>query len=78
MERASDNRRNAYKTKGTFQPDEARRRREEQGVEIRRQKRDEMVFKKRNFNLPQGNDSDSEDEAERAAATQDQLQEQLP
>ncbi|KAJ1647449.1 Importin subunit alpha-1 [Coemansia asiatica] len=78
MERIPEHRRNAYKNKGTFQADEIRRRREEQTVEIRRQKRDESLAKKRNFNLPADNASDSEGEDERAAATNDQLQEQFP
>ena len=37
-----------------------RRRREEQQVEIRRQKREESVAKRRNFNISTGPDSDDE------------------
>ena len=59
--RVPTHRRIAYKSKGTFQADELRRRRETQSVEIRRQKREESLAKKRNFNVT-GAVSDSEDE----------------
>ncbi|KAJ1964884.1 Importin subunit alpha-1 [Dipsacomyces acuminosporus] len=78
MDRIPEHRRNAYKSKGAFQADELRRRREEQTVEIRRQKRDESLAKKRNFNLPAGSLSDSEDEDLGTSANQEQLQEQFP
>ncbi|KAI9501676.1 ARM repeat-containing protein [Coemansia spiralis] len=55
-----------------------RRRREEQTVEIRRQKRDESLAKKRNFNLPTSNLSDSEDDDQATSSNQEQLQELFP
>lgn len=42
-----EHRRTQYKAYGTFKPDELRRRRDEQQVEIRRQKRDENLAKRR-------------------------------
>lgn len=66
-----EHRRTQFKAKNTFKPDELRRRREEQQVEIRKQKREENLAKRRGI---QGRDgqvgvgpyagaaSDSEDE----------------
>lgn len=42
-----EHRRTNYKAKGTFKPDELRRRREEQAVEIRKAKREENLAKRR-------------------------------
>lgn len=42
-----EHRRNTFKAKSAFKPDELRRRREEQQVEIRRLKRDENLAKRR-------------------------------
>ena len=42
-----EHRRNNFKAKGAFKPDELRRRREEQQVEIRKQKREENLAKRR-------------------------------
>lgn len=42
-----EHRRTTFKAKGAFKPDELRRRREEQQVEIRRAKRDENLAKRR-------------------------------
>jgi importin subunit alpha-6/7 len=42
-----EHRRTAYKAKNTFKPDELRRRREEQQVEIRKAKREENLAKRR-------------------------------
>ncbi len=42
-----EHRRNAFKAKGVFKPDELRRRREEQQVEIRKTKREENLAKRR-------------------------------
>lgn len=50
----------AYKAKGALKPDDLRRRREEQQVEIRRQKREENITKRRNFLPSTGADSDDE------------------
>ena len=55
-------RKDAYKAKGVFKQDELRRRREEAQVEIRRQKREESMAKRRNLNLQQMDAPDSEDE----------------
>jgi hypothetical protein len=57
-----EHRRN-FKAKGTFKPDELRRRREEQQVEIRKQKREENLAKRRNMvatSPAPGADSDDE------------------
>ena len=42
-----EHRRTNFKAKGQFKPDELRRRREEQQVEIRKQKREENLAKRR-------------------------------
>lgn len=42
-----EHRRTAFKAKGAFKPDELRRRREEQQVEIRKAKREENLAKRR-------------------------------
>jgi hypothetical protein len=42
-----EHRRTQFKAKSSFKPDELRRRREEQQVEIRKQKRDENLAKRR-------------------------------
>lgn len=63
-----EHRRSNFKAKGTFKQDELRRRREEQQVEIRKQKRDENLAKRRNLNLnspPPGSGVDSDDESAR-------------
>jgi len=53
-------RRAAFKNKGSNQQDDLRRRREETQVEIRRQKRDENLSKRRNFIPSAGADSDDD------------------
>ena len=61
-----EHRRSNFKAKGTFKQDELRRRREEQQVEIRKQKREENLAKRRNLNLPGagvGAQPDSDDES---------------
>lgn len=50
----------AYKAKGAFKQDDRRRIREEQQVEIRRQKREENISKRRNFLPSTGQESDEE------------------
>ena len=66
-----EHRRTQFKAKNTFKPDELRRRREEQQVEIRRQKREENIAKRRGIQRGDGQigiggssaDIDSDDEA---------------
>lgn len=47
-----------YKNVG-LSADELRRRREEEGVQLRKQKREQQLFKRRNVNLPSTNSPDS-------------------
>lgn len=54
-----DYRRTNFKNKGRFQSDELRRRRENHQVDLRKQKREEVLSKRRNYN---NNANDSEDE----------------
>ena len=65
-----EHRRTNFKAKSSFKPDELRRRREEQQVEIRRQKREENLAKRRGVQRQDGqvgigdiDDADSDDEA---------------
>lgn len=53
-------RRTNFKNKGRFQSDELRRRRENHQVDLRKQKREEVLAKRRNFH--EGNDSEDEEE----------------
>lgn len=46
-----------YKNAG-LSADELRRRREEEGVQLRKQKREQQLFKRRNVNLPTANAPD--------------------
>jgi hypothetical protein len=50
----------AFKAKGVFKADEVRRRRDNAGIEIRKQKREESLAKRRNFHPTA---SDTEDES---------------
>ena len=50
MDQHCDIRRNAYKERSRFKPEEVRRRRENAQVEIRKQKKEENLAKRRNFN----------------------------
>lgn len=78
-----EHRRTQFKAKGTFKPDELRRRREEQQVEIRRQKREENLAKRRGIQrgdgqigvggLSAGTDSDDE-----AGTIEGELNTELP
>ncbi|EME85735.1 uncharacterized protein MYCFIDRAFT_52824 [Pseudocercospora fijiensis CIRAD86] len=78
-----EHRRNNFKAKSTFKPDELRRRREEQQVEIRKQKREENLAKRRGIGArgdgapgaSLGAAPDSDDEG---ANTESQLNEELP
>ncbi|GAB5590268.1 Importin subunit alpha-1 [Umbelopsis nana] len=76
MDRNAEGRRNAFKSKGVFKPEELRRRREAQQVEIRKQKREENLTKRRNFN-PNEFSEDSEDDID-INNTDSQLAEILP
>lgn len=65
-----EHRRTQFKAKNSFKPDELRRRREEQQVEIRRQKREENLAKRRGIQRGDGEievsqftGPDSDDEA---------------
>lgn len=49
-----EHRRTQFKAKNTFKPDELRRRREEQQVEIRKAKREENLAKRRGITGPDG------------------------
>lgn len=49
-----EHRRTNFKAKNAFKPDELRRRREEQQVEIRKAKREEALAKKRNIGAQLG------------------------
>ncbi|KAJ2956739.1 hypothetical protein NQZ79_g7456 [Umbelopsis isabellina] len=76
MDRNAEGRRNAFKSKGVFKPEELRRRREAQQVEIRKQKREENLTKRRNFN-PTEFSEDSDDDVDIDNAD-NQLAEILP
>ena len=49
-----EHRRTTFKAKNTFKPDELRRRREEQQVEIRKAKREENLAKRRGITSREG------------------------
>ncbi|TPX54189.1 hypothetical protein SeMB42_g00394 [Synchytrium endobioticum] len=67
-----------FKNRGSLKPEELRRRRDEVAVEIRRQKREDSVAKRRNINaVVAGSLSESEDE-NLAGTGGSQLQEHLP
>ena len=71
-------RKNNFKNKGLFKGDELRRRREEQQVEIRKQKREENLSKRRNLAaVSAGNENEDEDE-EDVGNLEFQLNAQLP
>jgi Importin beta binding domain len=59
-----EHRRQTYKGKNLFKGDELRRRREEQQVEIRKQKKEENLAKRRNLTVgtDASMDSDTDDE----------------
>lgn len=63
MDQSTEFRRGAYKERSRFKPEEVRRRRENAQVEIRKQKKEENLAKRRNFNAQLlGDDSDDEQE----------------
>lgn len=58
-----EHRRTNFKNRGAFKADELRRRREEAQIEIRKQKRDENLSKRRNVvEYVGGSDSEEEDD----------------
>ncbi|KAL1996494.1 hypothetical protein VTN49DRAFT_8094 [Thermomyces lanuginosus] len=76
-----EHRRTQFKAKGTFRPDELRRRREEQQVEIRRQKREENIAKRRGIQTREGTVTAgqiSDSEEEDAGSVENQLDNELP
>ena len=59
-----EHRRQTYKGKNLFKGDELRRRREEQQVEIRKQKKDENLAKRRNLTaVDMSMESDTDEDA---------------
>jgi len=63
MDKGKSDRIGQYKSRGLLQTDELRRRREDAAVEIRKQKREENLAKRRNF-LNQDFSDDSDDDYE--------------
>ncbi|KAI8385011.1 armadillo-type protein [Radiomyces spectabilis] len=61
MDPVADVRRGAFKARSHFKPEEVRRRRETAQVEIRKQKKEENLFKRRNFNLTHLTDDSDEE-----------------
>ncbi|VVT46564.1 uncharacterized protein SAPINGB_P001276 [Magnusiomyces paraingens] len=75
-----EHRRTKFKNRGAFKADELRRRREEAQIEIRKQKRDENLTKRRNMDAI-ASIIDSDDEQEQyddIAQVQEQLAQDLP
>jgi hypothetical protein len=64
MDQNTDFRRNTYKERSRFKPEEVRRRRENIQVEIRKQKKEENLAKRRNFNAAQDFEDSDEDDLE--------------
>ncbi|CEP18793.1 hypothetical protein [Parasitella parasitica] len=77
MQQQSEIRRNAYKERSRFKPEEVRRRRENAQVEIRKQKKEENLAKRRNFNA-QEIETDSDDDEVDVANQNAQLMIALP
>ncbi|KAL1928088.1 hypothetical protein VTP01DRAFT_3004 [Rhizomucor pusillus] len=75
--KAVDQRKNAFKSKGAFQPEQVRNRRQQHSIELRKQKREENLSKRRNLALGAAGSSmaDSDDELE--SQSEPQLQELL-
>ncbi|KAI7883137.1 ARM repeat-containing protein [Lichtheimia hyalospora FSU 10163] len=60
---AADQRRNKYKNKDAFQSEQVRNRRQKHTVELRKQKREENLSKRRNMTLGSAPMADSDDES---------------
>ncbi|UZP44413.1 hypothetical protein NXS19_012225 [Fusarium pseudograminearum] len=77
-----EHRRTQFKAKNTFKPEELRRRREEQQVEIRKAKREENLAKRRGIgtgeNRPGASLGAAPDSDDESAPTESQLNEDLP
>ncbi|KAK8136322.1 hypothetical protein PG984_004262 [Apiospora sp. TS-2023a] len=77
-----EHRRTQFKAKSTFKPEELRRRREEQQVEIRKAKREENLAKRRGIgtgeNRPGASLGAAPDSDDDTAPTESQLNEDLP
>ena len=73
----SSRRQDAYKNKGQFKADELRRRREEAQVEIRKQKREESMAKRRNLDSAALSDAETDDEEAVGAMLDTQVSERL-
>ncbi|KAJ3415528.1 Importin alpha subunit (Karyopherin alpha subunit) (Serine-rich RNA polymerase I suppressor protein) [Chytridiales sp. JEL 0842] len=69
---SADHRMAAYKNRGMMKADELRRRREDVTVEIRKQKKEESLSKRRNMNAVVADDSDDERNPN-SFSTQDQI-----
>lgn len=65
-----EHRRTNFRNRAYFKSDEVRRRHEEAQIEIRKQKRDENLAKRRNYNLPINATADSDDEDSMGADAQ--------
>ncbi|KAI8145733.1 armadillo-type protein [Fennellomyces sp. T-0311] len=72
----SEGRRNAFKARNQFKPEEVRRRRETAQVEIRKQKKEENLAKRRNLKV-ENLEADSDDDVD-IVETDDTLQVILP
>lgn len=68
MSSVPDHRKSSFKNRGSMQQDELRRRREDVAVEIRKQKREESLAKRRNMTI--GANVESEDENQSPAVAQ--------
>lgn len=68
-----EHRRQTYKGKNLFKGDELRRRREEQQVEIRKQKKDENLAKRRNLAIVVNDTSMESDTDEDISAGDDKV-----
>lgn len=64
MDKSAAERKNNFKNKDAFGSDQVRNRRQKHTVEIRKQKREENLSKRRNMNIPSASMSDSEDDIE--------------
>ncbi|KAI7906664.1 armadillo-type protein [Cokeromyces recurvatus] len=64
MDKSSAERKSNFKNKDAFGADQVRNRRQKHTVEIRKQKREENLSKRRNMHIPTASMSDSEDDIE--------------